>query len=55
MEYEIADDPQGLPERLDAERDGGLRAPPPFFRKPATHQPDTTEHLTRYDQLGEIA
>lgn len=25
MEYEIGDDPQGLPERRDGDRDGGLR------------------------------
>lgn len=28
MEYEIKDDPQGLPDRPDGERDGGLDEDP---------------------------
>lgn len=32
MEYEIADDPQGLPDRTEGLRDGGLREDLVFFR-----------------------
>ena len=35
MEYEIGDDPQGLPDRPDGERDGGLREDRIYFRKGA--------------------
>lgn len=34
MEYEISDDPQGEPERLDGRRDGGLREGGAFRRAP---------------------
>ncbi|WP_165961103.1 hypothetical protein [Qipengyuania sediminis] len=55
MEYEIGDDPQGLPDRPEAERDGGLRLQPVFFRKRATGQPDPRENAARVEQMGELA
>ena len=33
MEYEINDDPQGLPDRPDGDRNGGLPEDRMFFRK----------------------
>lgn len=35
MEYEIGDDPQGLLDYPDGDRDGGLREDRIFFRKDA--------------------
>lgn len=35
MEYEIGDDPQGLPDRPEGDRDGGLREDGIFFRPEA--------------------
>lgn len=55
MEYEIGDDPQGLPDRPDGDRDGGLRENL-FFRKgsggrhAAPNDPNAP-----VEQLGELA
>ncbi len=55
MEYEIDDDPQGLPDVPDGDRDGGVRASAAirkgFIRRAAT-QPG--ENAPR-EQLGELA
>lgn len=56
MEYEIGDDPQGLPEAPEGHRDGGLSDGSLFFRKKAP-----AKALRPYDahaeleQMGEIA
>lgn len=55
MEYEIGDDPQGLPDIPEGDRDGGV-SERLFFRKgpsrPATPQLDED---TPSEQLGELA
>lgn len=38
MEYEIKDDPQGLPDIPDGDRDGGLEEDPVALRRAARHQ-----------------
>ena len=51
MEYEIGDEPQGLPDRLDGDRDGGVREPLFFRREPRT-RPEEDEPVK---QMGELA
>lgn len=59
MEYEIGDDPQGLPDRPDGFRSGGLRDHPVFFRKNPSVEEDVHDHAREEDspvhQLGEAA
>jgi hypothetical protein len=60
MEYEIGDDPQGLPDRPDGDREGGLREERLLFRKYSprgvTDQPDDARHEdSALMQLGEAA
>lgn len=59
MEYEIGDDPQGLPEHPDGERDGGLREDRIFFRKDAPTRranqlDDAQDEDTALRQLDEV-
>lgn len=60
MEYEIDDDPQGLPDRPDGDRKGGLREDRIFFRKGApakrwnVHDEARDEELP-VQQFGEAA
>ena len=60
MEYEIDDDPQGLPDRPDGDRNGGLSEDRMFFRKdrPA-EQPnkrnDSKDEHSPLRQFGEAA
>jgi hypothetical protein len=60
MEYEIGDDPQGLPDRPDGDRDGGLREPLVFFRRQAPAEPgdlhdDASDEDSALAQMGEAA
>lgn len=60
MEYEIGDDPQGLPDRPDGDRDGGLRDAPVFFRRHAPVEPvdlhdDARDEDSALAQMGEAA
>ena len=60
MEYEIGDDPQGLPDRPEADRDGGLRADRLFFRgdqpaKPQDAHDDAYDEDSPVQQFGEAA
>lgn len=55
MEYEIGDDPQGLPDRPDGDRDGGLREN--LFFRPGSDEwnaaPNDPNALV--EQFGELA
>ena len=55
MEYEIGDDPQGLPDVPEGDRDGGLRENL-FFRRGSLRRAATQldEEAPR-EQLGELA
>lgn len=60
MEYEIGDDPQGLPDHPDGNRDGGLGEDRLFFRKdPPDRVADRHHYAPDEDlpvaQLGEAA
>lgn len=60
MEYEIGDEPQGLPDRPEGDRDGGLRDDPFFFRrnaspKPAVGPDDADPEDRPVPQMGELA
>ena len=60
MEYEIEDDPQGLPERPDGDRKGGLREDRMFFRKAAPPKrarqlDEARDEDSAMQQLGEAA
>lgn len=50
MEYEIGDDPQGLPELPEGDRNGGMREPLSFRKEP---MPPDREALI--EQMGELA
>ena len=52
MEYEIGDDPQGLPEMPEGDRDGGLRELLFFRREPRAPSPNQKR---RIEQMGELA
>lgn len=52
MEYEIGDDPQGLPEMPEGDRDGGLREPLFFRREPRA---PSHNQKRRIEQMGELA
>lgn len=61
MEYEIDDDPQGLPETIDGDRDGGLRedrllffADAPAIKRANRHD-NAEEEDCPLQQLGEAA
>lgn len=56
MEYEIGDDPQGLPDRPEGDRDGGLHDTLFFAKRrrtPSTLAPGERGQAT--EQLGEPA
>lgn len=60
MEYEIGDDPQGLPDRSEAYRDGGLRDDGMFFRKDVStktgnRHDDAADEDSPLRQFGEAA
>lgn len=60
MEYEIVDDPQGLPEKLEGDRDGGLREDRILFRHcaPSTRADlydDARDEDSAIEQFGEAA
>lgn len=60
MEYEIGDDPQGLPDKPDGDRDGGLREDRIMFRrgapaKPVNRHDDAGDENASVEQLGEVA
>ncbi len=60
MEYEIGDDPQGLPDRPEGDRDGGLDHDRIVFRrsaaaKPASRFDDATDEDSPVEQFGEAA
>lgn len=52
MEYEIDDDPQGLPDKPEADRDGGVREPVFFRRKPAPKGTGRRREAA-FEQMGE--
>ncbi len=55
MEYEIGDDPQGLPDVPEGDRDGGLRENL-FFRKGSTRPaPIQLDEEALREQLGDVA
>jgi AbrB family looped-hinge helix DNA binding protein len=54
MEFEIGDDPQGLPEHPEGDRDGGLREHL-FFRKEPNRSVTQLDEEAPGDQLGELA
>ena len=55
MEYEIGDDPQGGPDHLEGDRDGGLRENL-FFRKERRAGPTAPDDPhARVEQFGELA
>ncbi len=52
MEYEIKDDPQGLPDTPDGERDGGLEEERVFLRKrPDARPPNLHDDASDEDGL----
>ena len=60
MEYEIGDDPQGLPDRPDGDRDGGIREDRMIFRfgdpeKRENVLDDASDEDSPIDQFGEAA
>lgn len=55
MEYEIGDDPQGLPEQLDGDRDGGVRVNAHTRRTPRFERRPRTDRHAPFEQMGEIA
>lgn len=59
MEYEIGDDPQGLPDRPECDRDGGLGEDRIFFRpapaKRVNRHDDAREENAPLKQMGEAA
>ena len=60
MEYEIGDDPQGLPERPEGDRKGGLREDRIFFRRGAPAKrlnlhDDARDEDSPVQQFGEAA
>ncbi len=56
MEYEIGDDPQGLPDQPDGDRDGGLREGGIAAGKNApAKQADRHDEDAAIRQFGEVA
>lgn len=56
MEYEIDDEPQGLPDQPDGDRDGGLQARRLIFRKGVRPgREDLHDESDALRQLGEVA
>ena len=52
MEYEIDDDPQGLPDKPEASRDGGVRGPV-FFRRKTMAKGASRRRDPAFEQMGE--
>ena len=50
MEYEIGDDPQGLPELPECDRDGGVREPLSFRKEPKSRPRERAP----VEQMGEL-
>ena len=55
MEYEIGDDPQGLPDRPEGNRDGGIRENLVSRRQPRFERRAPRERGVPVEQLGEPA
>lgn len=55
MEYEIGDDPQGLPDLPEGDRDGGLREPLFFRKEPLFERREEPAAEAPVEQLGEPA
>lgn len=55
MEYEIRDEPQGLADIPDGDRDGGLRTAGSAFKHPASEQDRDNERNPALEQMGELA
>lgn len=55
MEYEIGDDPQGLPDRPEGDRDGGIRENLVFRKEPRFERRVPSERDAPVEQLGEPA
>ena len=55
MEYEIGDDPQGLPDRPEGDRDGGLRERMFFRKEPRFERRIAPNDMAPATQMGEIA
>ncbi|WP_375290232.1 hypothetical protein [Qipengyuania sp.] len=60
MEYEIDDDPQGLPDRNEGDRDGGIHEDRMIFRFGAPERreneiDDASDEDSPIDQFGEAA
>lgn len=54
MEYEIGDDPQGLPDCPEGDRDGGLRENLFFRKEPAANRRAPDDENGRVEQMGEL-
>jgi hypothetical protein len=55
MEYEIGDDPQGVPDHLDGDRDGGLREHLCFRKERRAGPTAPDDPNARIEQFGELA
>jgi hypothetical protein len=55
VEYEIADDPQGLSESEEADRDGGIRAPVSFRKGAPPARKSSPARQEPIEQMGEPA
>lgn len=55
MEYEIGDDPQGLPDRAEGDREGGLRESVFFRHERKTERAAPGDDHARVEQFGELA
>ena len=53
MEYEIDDDPQGLPDQPEGDRDGGVRVNPHSRKEPRFER--RYDYRDAVEQLGEPA
>lgn len=54
MEYEIGDDPQGLPDYPEADRDGGIREKLVFRKEPRDWRREPKEADAPLEQFGEL-
>ena len=54
MEFEIDDDPQGLPDQPEGDRDGGLRETL-VFRRGSSRRAAAAPRETPIEQMGELA
>lgn len=55
MEYEIGDDPQGLPDRPEGDRGGGIRENLFFRRESRFERRTPSGRDAPVEQLGELA